>query len=145
MAETVSPEATVWLPPVVTGAAVCTAVLVVGMVSRWPSRMNARESSPFALRTADTDVPYFVAMWLTVSPDRTVYCSSAWATPAEAVAATAAIAIAPVPVASRRAALVPRARDATSGSRAAWSVRARAGCVMVRTPVLSTWWCVDVT
>src|SRR6478609_2228046 len=140
MAETVSPEATVWDPPVAAVVAAGAVPPEVGIVRLWPSRMKALPFSPFALRTADTVVPYFAAMWLTVSPERTVYDSSACAAGAVAVAATATIASAPVLVARSR----PRRAAAPAGApgvRAAWSVRARAGCDMVGTPGAETSWC----
>ncbi len=75
MAETVSPEATVCDPPAEAGAAAAAgaaALPEVGIVRRCPSRMNALPFRPFAVRTAVTLVPYLAAMWLTVSPERTV-------------------------------------------------------------------------
>ena len=135
MADTVSPEATVCVPEAAAAGAAAGAAAPVGIVSCWPSRMEARESRPLALRTAATVLPCRAAMWLTVSPARTVYCSSACATPPVAVTATAAMAMAPVPVARRRPRR-PGVREGAPSWRSAWSVRARAGCVMVGTPVL---------
>ena len=65
-------------------------------------RMRETSARAFAWAMAPTVLPLRAAMWLTVSPDRTVYCSSAWAAPAVAVAAAATSASAPVPVATRR-------------------------------------------
>ena len=52
------------------------------MVSTCPMRMRETSARAFARAMAATVVPVRVAMWLTVSPERTVYCSSAWAAPA---------------------------------------------------------------
>jgi len=61
MAETVSPEATVCVPEAAAagaaGAAGAAALPAPGMVSDWPTRMNARESRPLAATTAATVVP----------------------------------------------------------------------------------------
>ena len=70
-----SPETTVWLP-VAAGAATTTAAgaaaAVVGMTSRWPTRMLARASRPLAATIRATVVELRSAMWLTVSPGSTV-------------------------------------------------------------------------
>ncbi len=59
MAETVSPEATVWVPPVAAGVAAgaAAAPLAPGTVRLWPTWMNARASRPLADTIADTLVP----------------------------------------------------------------------------------------
>ncbi len=58
MADTVSPEATVCVPPVAAGAAAgAAAPLAPGTVRVWPTRMNARASSPLADTIAETLVP----------------------------------------------------------------------------------------
>ncbi|GCE75983.1 hypothetical protein CBZ_10390 [Cellulomonas biazotea] len=75
--------------------------------------MRDASVSALACATAPTVVLCRAAMWLTVSPERTVYWSSAWAPVPVAVTATAAIAsVVPVPVAARRS---PSAREVASG------------------------------
>ena len=48
------------------------AAAVVGMVRTCPMRMRETSASEFAREIAATVVPELCAMWLTVSPERTV-------------------------------------------------------------------------
>ena len=141
MADTVSPEATRWLAATgaaAAGAAATTAAAAaapVGMVSVWPMRILAALARLFARVIAATEDPVRVAMWPTVSPLRTTYCSSAWAAPAAATDATARTSVAPVPVTTRRRSrpgpVRPAPADCASSKRPKASGRAVAWCVMV--------------